>query len=82
MRNPVIGDFANLYDNATVKNIDILDDDGSVGNTIVATEWFAELCFAGWWRVNPDWLAWWTAQQEAEPDPVPPEEPVPGEMSP
>jgi hypothetical protein len=70
VRDPVIGDFANGYDNVAIKNVDILDDDGTVGNTIVATEWFAELCFAGWWQVNPDWLA---AQVVPEPDPVPDE---------
>jgi hypothetical protein len=77
MRDAVIGDFANTFDNVAVKNIDVLDDDGSVGNTIAATEWFAELCFAGWWQVNSDWLA---AQVVTEPesDPVP-EEGEPGE---
>jgi len=66
MRNPVIGDWGNPYDNVAIKNVDILNDDGTVVNTIVATEWFAELCFAGWWAVNPDWLA---AQVVPEPEP-------------
>jgi hypothetical protein len=70
MRQPILGDFANECDNVDVKNIDILEDDGTVGNTIVATEWFAELCFAGWWAVNPDWLA---AQVVPEPEPEQPE---------
>lgn len=69
MREPVIGDWNNPYDNTVIKNIDVLEDDGSVGNTIVATEYFAELCFAGWWRVNPSWLA-------ENPPPAPPEPPV------
>lgn len=74
MRDPVIGDWNNQYDNTIIKDIDILDDDYSVGNTILATEWFAELCFAEWWAVNPDWLAAHTppADTEPAPDPAPP----------
>lgn len=75
MRDPVIGDWDNPYDNVAVKEIDILDDDLSVGNTIVATEWFAELCFANWWAVNPNWLAAQTPEPEPEPDPAPPAAP-------
>jgi len=62
MRQPVLGNWENGHDNVEIKNIDILgDDEETVDNTIVATEWFAELCYAGHWRVNPDWLAAVTA---------------------
>lgn len=72
MREPVLGDFENGHDNVEIKNIDILEDDlETVDNTIVATEWFAELCFSGFWRVNPDWLA-----ANTPPEPEPEEPPV------
>lgn len=71
MRDPMIGDWNNTFDNVVIKDIDILDNDLSVGNTIVATEWFAELCFSNWWAVNPDWLAAQTPELDPElaPDP-------------
>lgn len=81
MRDPVIGNWGNPYDNVEIKNVDILDDDGTVGNTIVATEWFAELCFAGWWAVNPDWLAAQVVPEPADSDPLP-EEGQPVESAP
>lgn len=80
MREPVFGDFGNGRDNFTVKHIDIMGEDGEwMEPPLIATEWFAELCYSGFWRVNPDWLVANTAP-EPEPEPAdPPAEPGPAD---
>jgi hypothetical protein len=68
MRQPVFGDFENGRDNYVMKDIDIMDEDGEwMAPPLIATEWFAELCYAGFWRVNPAWL-----EANTPPDPEPP----------
>jgi hypothetical protein len=69
MRAPVIGNWNNPYDNTEYKNIDVIDDDGRIGYVTSCTEWFAELVWAGWWRVNPMWA--WEQANPGEPFPSP-----------
>lgn len=62
-RAPAIGDWNNPYDNTIVKHIDIWNvERDDVQNTIAATEYMAELLYAGAWRINAVWLAWWNSE--------------------
>jgi hypothetical protein len=55
MREPIIGDLENSFDNTVTKNIEILDEAGEVEGTVLATEWFAEVSYPGSWRVSAAW---------------------------
>jgi hypothetical protein len=75
-RLPTLGDWDNGYDNTITKNIDIWTIEmDEIQNTISATEWFAELVYAGGWSINPDWQKWWDYTHPTDPPVDPPAEP-------